>query len=174
MRLFIISGKSGTGKNELANMIKEYYEVKNEKSLITEYSKYVKIMAREALNWDGTREHKPRKFLQDMGQVFRATLGEDIFIKRMQEDIQVYSQYYDNIIISDARLKKELNMMKEKYSECYTIHLTSNIKNSLTLVEQNHITETELDNYNMVDYQLDSSDLNKLKISIENILEVIK
>ena len=174
MRLFIISGKSGTGKNELANMIKEYYAKKNEKSLITEYSKYVKIMAREALNWDGTRENKPRKFLQDMGQIFRQTLGEDIFIKRMQEDIQVYSQYYNNIIISDARLKKELTMMKEKYSECYTIHLTSNKGNRLTLAEQNHITETELDNFSMVDYELDSSDLNKLKISIENILEVIK
>ena len=174
MRLFIISGKSGTGKNELANMIKQHYENIGEKSLITEYSKYVKIMAREALNWDGSRENKPRKFLQDMGQVFRQTLGENIFINRMQEDISVYEKYYDNIIISDARLKNELIMMKEKYVNCYTIHLISTKGNTLTIDEQQHITETELDDYNKIDYQLDSSNLNQLKTNIENILEVIK
>lgn len=174
MRLFIISGKSGTGKNELAKMIAKYYDTKGEKSIITEYSKYVKVMAREALNWDGSRATKPRKFLQDMGQVFRETLGYDVFIKRMQEDIMVYEKYYNNIIISDARLKGELTLMKEKYPNCYTIHLTSNIENNLTTDEKNHITETELDNFNLIDYQLDSSDLNKLKREIENILEVIK
>ena len=91
MRLFIIGGKSGTGKNELANMIKTYYQNMGEKSLITEYSKYIKLMAKEMVNWDGKRETKPRKFLQDMGTLMRQRNGEDVFIKRMQEDIKIYN-----------------------------------------------------------------------------------
>jgi hypothetical protein len=174
MRLFIIGGKSGTGKNELANMIKTYYQNMGEKSLITEYSKYIKLMAKEMVNWDGKRETKPRKFLQDMGTLMRQRNGEDVFIKRMQEDIKIYNIYYDNIIISDARLDNELSLMKDKYDNCYTIHLVSNHKNDLNTSEKNHITETELDNYPDFDYVIDSSDLDELNKKIINILEVIK
>src|SRR5574344_1908113 len=171
MRLFIISGKSGTGKNELANHIKKYYDNKHINSIITEYSKYVKLMAREVLNWDGLALDKPRTYLQDMGSEYRRILGRDIFINRMQEDILIYEHHYDNVIISDARLINELKLMKEKYPKCYTFHLTSNRKNTLNEEEKKHVTETELDDYNDIDYKLDSSDLNKLYSEVDKILE---
>ena len=174
MRIFIIGGKSGTGKNELAKIIKGYYDTKNEKSIITEYSKYVKVLAREMLNWNGEINTKPRKFLQEMGSMMRQKLGEDIFIKRMQDDIIIYEDYYDNVIISDARLINELELMKNKYANVYTIHLISNHKNNLDEEEKHHITETELDNYHNYDYEIDSSNLEELNKNIIDILEVIK
>src|SRR5574344_1050344 len=174
MKLFIIGGKSGTGKNELAKMIKKYYDGLGEKSIITEYSKYIKLYAHEMLNWDYDLKTKPRKFLQDMGEDIRKTISPNIFIKRMQEDILIYQKYYDNIIICDARLITEFTLMKTKYKNCYTIHLKSDLENQLNNDERKHITENELDNYLDTDYILFNNSLTKLNMDIVKILEELE
>jgi hypothetical protein len=173
MRIFIIGGKSGCGKNELATMIKNYYDALGEKSVITAYSKYIKLYAMEMLNWDGSLQTKPRKFLQEMGEEIRKNIAPNFFIKRMQEDILIYQKYFDNIIIADARLIPEFTLMKAKYPNCYTIHLICNRENNLTKEEKNHITEKELENYTDADYNLTNTSLTELKIKITKILEEI-
>ena len=170
MRIFVIGGKAGSGKNTVAEYIKEYYDSKNEKSIITEYSKYIKLFAKEMLNWD-YKEPKPRKFLQDMGELARKTITADVFVRRMQEDILIYQKYYQNIIISDARLIPELTLMKVKYPKCYLIHVIGSEKENLTEEEKNHITELELDNYKDFDYEIINNDLDKLKEEVNTILE---
>ena len=44
MRLFVIGGKSGSGKSALAKLIKEHYNKLEEKTIITEFSKYLKTI----------------------------------------------------------------------------------------------------------------------------------
>ncbi|MBR1416668.1 MAG: hypothetical protein IJ572_02500 [Bacilli bacterium] len=172
MRLFIIGGKANVGKNTLAKYIKEYYDEKDEKSIITEYSKYVKLMANEMIDWYGKK--KPRLFLQNLGEEIRKTIDPNIFIERMKEDILIYQKYYNNIIICDARLIPELTLMKTKYSKCYTIHLISKRENNLTNEEKNHITETEFDNYKNFDFELENNSLDELKNKVYEMLDKIK
>lgn len=173
MRLFIIGGKANVGKNTLAKYIKEYYDIQGEKSIITEYSKYVKLVANEMIDWKKNNK-KPRAFLQDLGEEYRNTIDPNIFINRMKEDIMVLQKYYQNIIICDARLIPELTLMKTKYPNCYTIHLIGNRENNLTDSEKNHITETEFDNYKDFDYTLENNDLSKLKKDLYKVLGDLK
>lgn len=173
MRLFIIGGKANVGKNTLAKYIKEYYDERDEKSIITEYSKYIKLLANEMIDWEA-KNKKPRKFLQDLGEEYRRTIGSNIFIERMKEDILVMQKYYQNIIICDARLIPELTLMKTKYPNCYTIHLISNNDNNLSIEEKNHITELEFDNYKDFDYELINTSFDKLKSDIYKILDNIE
>ena len=170
MRLFIIGGKANVGKNTLAKYIKEYYDKNDEKSIITEYSKYIKLLADEMIDWEA-KNKKPRKFLQDLGEEYRKIIGSNVFIERMKEDILVLQKYYQNIIICDARLIPELTLMKTKYPNCYTIHLKSNIENNLTNEEKNHITEKEFDEYNDFDFELENVTLDKLKNDLYKILD---
>lgn len=170
MRLFIIGGKANAGKNELAKMIKEYYDKKDEKSIITEYSKYVKLVADEMINWEG-RESKPRSLLQSLGEEYRKVCGPSIFVDRMREDISIFQRYYQNIIICDARLIPELTLMKTKYSKCYTIHLLNKRESVLTEAEQHHVTETEFDHYKDFDFTLENIDEEQMKKDIFKILE---
>ena len=170
MRLFIIGGKANAGKNVLAKMIKEYYDKKDEKSIITEYSKYVKLIAEEMINWEG-REHKPRTLLQNLGEEYRKAIGPSVFVDRMREDITIFQKYYQNVIICDARLIPELTLMKTKYSNCYTIHLINNRESKLSESEQHHITETEFDHYKDFDYTLENKDEDQLRRDIFKILE---
>ena len=173
MRIFIIGGKSGSGKTNLAKMIKDYYDKENKKSVITEYSKYLKLFAKEMVNWNFS-EPKPRKFLQDIGIFIRKNIDPDFLINRMQEDLLVYEKYYDNVIISDARFIDELEVIKSKYPDTYTIHLINTNDNNLKDSEKNHISEISLDDYLEADYTIEISSLEELESEIETILEEIK
>ena len=78
MKVFLITGKAGCGKNEVANIIKR----KLDKTVITGLSKYIKLFALELTNWDGNDNNKPREFLQTMGDKLRAC-REDYLTKRL-------------------------------------------------------------------------------------------
>ena len=108
MRVILIAGKAGSGKSYLGNCLVEFAKSRGLRALQTEYSKYIKLYAREILGYDGQRENKPRTFLQETGVFLRKQFGEDFFVKRMLEDFSVYENYVDLVVISDVRLKQEI------------------------------------------------------------------
>lgn len=170
MQIFLIAGKSGSGKDEIAKIIKNYYEKNDKKVVITGFSKYIKLFAMEILDWDG-KNPKPRKFLQDFGVEARKS-NERIFINRMLEDIILYQKYCDILVIADVRLIKEIEILKREVTDVYTIHVIADkSKNKLTEEEQRHITEIELDNYQDFDYQITNNFDTTLKDSVFKILE---
>ena len=73
MKIYLVAGKAGSGKGEVAKIIKEHYLSLKKKPVITEYSKYLKLYASEILGWNGG-EPKPRKFLQDLGVTIRENI----------------------------------------------------------------------------------------------------
>lgn len=172
MKIFLIAGKSGSGKSTVAKIIKDYYEEKKQKTIITEYSKYLKIYAKEMLGWNGDDQKKPREFLQEMGSYIRQNLGmPNLFIERMATDFKIYSKFIDTIVISDVRLPEEIDFMKERYPHTYAILVEKETpSNSLTPKEAAHITEHALDNYNNFDYIISNSDENLLK---DKVLEIL-
>ncbi len=174
MKVFLIAGKSQTGKGEIAQRIKNYYNKKNQKSIITEYSKYIKLFAKEMTSWDGQEIKKPRKFLQDMGYFIRSNLNmPNFFISRMKEDIKIYEHFFDNIIISDVRYPEEINQIKKEYSNVYAIQVTRNYKNNLKKEEQEHESEHALENYKNFDFIIENDQIDELNKKINEILENI-
>lgn len=173
MKIFIISGKAKSGKNEVAKIIKEYYQKYEQKTVITAYSKYLKIFAHEILNWDYKENDKPRTFLQNIGMDIRNKYGYDFLINRMMEDINIYQDYVQNIVISDARLPIEIEQIKDNYDQVCTIHVIG-AENKLTKEQQDHYTEHALDEYNKFDYVIDNNDnIESLKIKVEQILNEV-
>ena len=85
MRIFVIAGKSGSGKNTTAKLIKKYYDTKGQKTIITEFSKYLKMYAYEFLgSYD--ESNKPRKFLQKLGDEVRKINNVYQFINSRRKD----------------------------------------------------------------------------------------
>ena len=89
MKIFVVGGKSGSGKGEVAKMIEEYYIYKLKKAVVTEFSKYLKNFAKELTDWDGVSQRKPRDFLQQFGSKIRE-YDKYFFTKRMIEDVNIY------------------------------------------------------------------------------------
>ncbi|HAB66901.1 MAG TPA: hypothetical protein DCE23_05995, partial [Firmicutes bacterium] len=142
MKLFLIAGKAGSGKNEVADIIKKNLN----NSIVTGFSKYIKLFALEFTNWDGRDFHKPRAVLQSIGDTLRS-VREDFLTKRIKEDLLVYKKLgIENVIVSDVRLINEIEYFKkEKDIEVITIRVnTKTSKKNLNESEKNHRTELEL------------------------------
>jgi phosphomevalonate kinase len=166
MKVILISGKAGSGKDEVAKLLKMYLG----NTVITKLAKYIKLFATEMTDWDGKEDDKPRTFLQEMGDNLRL-LDKNFLTKRMIEDLKLYEKFYDYVIISDVRLVNEIEYIKANYLNVVTIRV--NAKDStrkLTEKEKEHITETELDNYNNFDYVIENDFKDDLKDEVKEIL----
>ena len=170
--IYIIGGKAKHGKDTFSAYLKKVYENHGKKVIITQLAKYIKYYAREMTGWDLSEETKPREFLQQLGTgVIRQKLKkDDLFIKRMIDDIEIFSYFYDVIIISDVRLKKEIYDLKKAYPNIKVIHIVRpDFDNGLTEEQKNHPTEKDLDDFNEFDIDVVNTTLEELEKSAEKI-----
>lgn len=169
--IYVLSGKAKSGKNTAADIIQNYYNDK--KCVQVSFAYYLKQYVKKITNWDGLDETKPRTLLQSLGiDLIKNKIDDKLLIRRTIEDIFVYSYFYDVIIITDARLIDEVEAIKNKFDKVITIRINrSNYDNKLSLNEKNHITETNLDNYNNFDYIIENEEIEK---KILKIMEEIK
>lgn len=169
-KIFILSGKAKSGKNMVADFIEEYYSDK--KCIQLSYAYYLKQYIKKITNWDGKEENKPRDLLQSLGIDLIKKINQKLLIRRVMEDIKVYSYFYDVIIVTDARLKEEVEEPKNIFN-CITIRINKN-DNNLTDKQRKHITETDLDNYQKFDYIIENKDINETKKQMIDILKEVK
>ena len=170
--IYIISGKAKHGKDTFSAYLKDVYERHGKKVIITQLAKCIKYYAREMTGWDLSEETKPREFLQQLGTgVIRQKLKkDDLFIKRMIDDIEIFSYFYDVIIISDVRLKKEIYDLKKAYPNIKVIHIVRpDFDNGLTEEQKNHPTEKDLDDFNEFDIEVVNTTLEELEKSVKKI-----
>ena len=170
--IFIISGKAQAGKDTTANFIKEYALNNNLKTINLQFSSYIKMYAKGITNWDGSEDNKPRTLLQSLGEDIRTNIDKYFFINRIKEDIIVYSNYFNIITISDARLPEELDKIKEFFPKAIKIHIIRpNFNPYKTVEEKNHPTELALDNYQKFEYLIENdSTLDNLKMKVNELL----
>ena len=156
-KIFILSGKAKSGKNYVADIISDYYK----NSIQISYAYYLKQYVKKITNWDGEEATKPRDLLQSLGIDLIKKIDKELLIRRVMEDIKVYSYFFDVIIVTDARLKEEIDIPKKLF-KCVTIRINGK-DNDLTLEQKNHITETDLDDYKF-DYVINNTKDEVLKI----------
>lgn len=171
-RIYLISGKARHGKDTFSGYLKEYYEKNGKKVIITQLAKYIKYYAREITGWDLSEETKPRELLQILGtDIIREKLGkDDLFIKRMIDDIEIFSCFYDAIIISDVRFKREINDLRERFNDLVAINIfRPDFDNGLTEEQKQHKSEIDLDDYDKFDVKIINTTLEELKKSAEKV-----
>lgn len=175
-KIFIVSGKARHGKDTTCAYIKEVCEKNNLKVINLSFGSYIKEYVKKITGWDGSEETKEtvRTMLQQVGtEVVRDNIDENFFVKRLMDDIKVYSYFFDIVTVSDARLENEIEIPKANFSNVISINvIRTNFESNLSLTEQKHRTETGLDNYNNYDYQIiNDSTLEELKQKVENLIE---
>lgn len=165
--IFVLSGKAKSGKNLIADKIKNYY--KNKRCIQISYAFYLKNYVKNIYGWSGSEEDKPRELLQKIGiDLIKNKIDSNLLIRRVCEDIKIYSYFYDIIIITDARLKDEIEIPKRLFNNVVTIRIDSiYYDKKMTIEQMNHITETNLDNYDKFDYII--NDFDKLEEILSKI-----
>ena len=176
-KIIIISGKARQGKDTLSKYIKEAYEENNKKVINLTYAFYLKEYVKKITYWDGEESTKPRDILQTLGtEIIKEKIDKYFFTKRMITDIEVYSYYFDVIIISDARFVEEIEEIKKVYKNTTVIRIIRpNYDNKLTDKEKNHKSEIDLDDdYDKMDYVvINDLDLQDLKMKAKKIVEEV-
>lgn len=168
MILYVIAGKAKSGKDTLANIISEYY--KDKKILKYSATKYLKDYTKLLTLWDCSEEKKPRDFMQMFGLKIKEKYP-DFFIKRIEEDINFLSDFYDIIIVTGVRLVKELEFFQNNFNSVL-IKIERKYENGLTEKQKNDITEVDVDNYFKYDYILENNgSIDELK---EEFLKVVR
>ncbi len=147
MKIFLIGGKANSGKDSTADYITKYYREKGKDVVNIQIAYYIKMYAKQIAKWDGDNETKPRQLLQDLGtELIRKQIDEYFFIKRILQDIDIYSRYFDVITISDGRLPEEFEEITKAYPETVTIHVTRpGYVSHLTKGQKAHLTEALVD-----------------------------
>ncbi len=172
-KIIILSGKARAGKDTTMNFLNEIYS----NIIQLQYGSYIKEYAKKISNWDGSEETKPRELLQQLGtNIIRENIDNKFFIKKMIDDIKVYSYFFDTIVISDARFKIEIDDIKNTFNNVIAVRIERpNFDNGLTSDQKKHPSEIDLDDYNKFDYKLiNDGTLEDLKKKVEKLVEVIE
>lgn len=152
----ILSGKSGAGKDMLAQFMKEELEKHNMRVLIIHYADALKWILKDYFNWDGKKDEVGRTLLQRVGtDIVRAThpgYWTGIVVGLIQS-LEPYSDF-DVAIVPDARFSNEIDIALENLQNCVAVRIertntdgTEWINPQLTEEQRQHPSETSLDCY---------------------------
>ena len=173
MKIYLISGAARNGKDTIGDFLTEEYNKRNKKVCRSQISKYIKLYVKDYFGWDGSEETKPRELLQTLGtNVIREKLNKPkFFVNRTIEDIEILSHFFDVIIISDIRFPVEIEEIKKVYDDVVSINVKRiNFETELTTKQQNHKTETALNDYDNFDYRVINDTLEQLEIDVVDIV----
>lgn len=171
MKVILISGKAQHGKDTTANILKDYFESKNKKVLITHYGDLVKYICKTLFNWNGEKDKAGRELLQRVGTDNIRKVYPEFWVRHIYELLTVFNGEWDYVIIPDCRFPNEIEIFSEGGFNTITIRVNRiNFKSPLTIEQQHHSSETSLDHY-IFDYKIDSeSGVENLKTEVMKIV----
>ncbi len=173
-KIFILGGKARQGKDTICEYIQDYYE--NKKCLYLPNNYYMRDYAKRITGWSGEDATKPRELLIELADLARKNINEHYYIERTLQDIEIFSYYFDIIIISDARFPYEMTLPKERFKNVITIMVKRpNYESSLTNGIKLHETETSLNDFKDYDYEIiNDGNLEDLKVKTFKLLDEIE
>ena len=164
MKVIMISGKAGHGKDTVAQLMKEQLEQQGEKVLIIKFGDAVKWFAREYYGYTGIKDTKERALLQYIGtEMMRAY--DEYYWGRIVSEFIAANKDFTYALIPDWRFYTEREAILAANKKCYTLRIErpNFINPNMTEEQLKHISETELDNY-CFDYIIyNSGDLSDLR-----------
>ena len=173
MKVIMISGKAGHGKDQFATFLKNKLEEHNKTVLIIKFGDPVKWLAQNYLGWNGEKDEKGRSLLQHFAtDTVRAqfpTYWADIIAKFIAAENK-----WDYILIPDWRFINEFETISLYNHDIITLRVNRFDLNGKPYYNSNmrihqltHISECELDNFNFEYIVENRSDLVALEESAD-------
>lgn len=167
MKVILISGKAGSGKDTAAQMLRHIYEDCGKRVLVAHFADLVKYIARTYFGWDGRKDEAGRALLQRVGTDEIRQAEPNFWCGFLTKLLSIYRDRWDCVIIPDARFKNEVS--DETWTGFDTVHLRierSNNPNALHGAAAEHISETDLDDEEPDCYILNYGSIAHLWLSV--------
>lgn len=172
MKVILISGKAQNGKDTTASILKQTLVDNGDKVLITHYADLLKYICTNYFGWDGKKDDKGRQMLQYVGTDVIRKQNPTLWVDFVAMILKYFKGNWDYVIIPDCRFPNEITRMIEAGFD--TIHLRvhrPNFESPLTQEQQNHPSETALDDFGADVYIENDSTLTDLKYKIRKWVE---
>lgn len=148
MKVFAISGKAQHGKDTFGKMLCEKLREKGASVLVVHYGDYLKLVAKEYFEWSGNKDEEGRTLLQIVGTDIIRNTDENFWVNIVEELLTVLEGQFSFAIIPDTRYPNEIEFLKMFKHDVTSIRINrTNYISPLTEEQQNHISETALDNF---------------------------
>lgn len=179
MEVLIISGKSGSGKDTFANLVKDELENNNKSCIILHYADLVKYYARQYYNWNGEKDEIGRTLLQTLGTNKVRKVFPNYWAETIAKFLAAIPNDFDCALIPDARFPNEIEIVKHFNPQAKAIHIervnddgSLYLNPNLTQEQLNHPSETSLDDYVDFDYIIENynSDITFLQDAVPTVL----
>lgn len=167
MKVILISGKAQNGKDTTASILKQTLVDNGDRVLITHYADLLKYICTNYFGWDGKKDDKGRQMLQYVGTDVIRKQNPTLWVDFVAMILKYFKGNWDYVIIPDCRFPNEITRMIEAGFD--TIHLRvhrPNFESPLTQEQQNHPSETALDDFGADVYIENDSTLTDLKYKI--------
>lgn len=146
MKVICISGKAQHGKDTTANFMKEVLEADGYTVLLTHYGDLVKYICKTFFGWNGVKDEYGRDLLQHVGTDVIRSQNPDYWVGFIHSILEFFPDEWDYVIIPDCRFPNEIDFMRNTGED--TIHIRvdrPDFESPLTIEQQQHISETALD-----------------------------
>lgn len=190
MKVIMISGKSMSGKDTVAKIMKQKLEQQGlEKRVLTiHFADLVKFYATQYFNWNGEKDETGRSLLQEIGTTVMRGRYPEYWAEIIGKFIDAYTipehSFFDYILIPDWRFINEYEVVYDyaaiQNNETITIRVNRFnddkpfINPNMTEDQINHISECELDSFAFNWIIENKGTIKDLEDSVEVILENIE
>ena len=178
MKVIMMSGKSGSGKDAVANAFTTKLEARNNRVLTIHFADLVKFYAIIYYKWNGEKDEAGRKLLQTIGTEMMRAYELDYWADIAAKFIDAAADDFDIALIPDWRFVNEYERVCH-YNEnvCairierYNLDGTAYVNPSMTTEQLRHVSETQLDKF-AFDYIIENREgLEALEDSVDVIIE---
>ncbi len=173
--IILISGKASVGKTTVGDFLDELLSEVPLNVTSMGFADDLKKVATGVFNWDGRKDSKGRKLLQQIGFIGRE-YNKNIWVEKLLGEIDNASIFFPDItIIDDWRFLNEAKYFEEGLYDVFKVNVASDIRGGLTGELGEDISETELDKYEDYDYIVENNykTLEELKKECEKLVNIL-
>ena len=148
MKVICISGKAGHGKDTAAQYLKEQLELGENRVLVAHFGDLVKYVCSTFFDWDGQKNEAGRELLQTIGTDIVRDEDPDYWVRFVANMLRFFEPAWDYVLIPDTRFFNEVEyLIKSGFDVTHIRIVRDNYVSDMPEEQQNHISETALDDY---------------------------
>jgi len=151
MKIICIAGKARNGKDTGGVFLKE--ALGGSKCVIVHYADLLKFICKQYFGWNGEKDEYGRTLLQVVGTDKVRRKDPDYWVRFVKSLSELFDGEWDYMVIPDCRFPNEIDKLKGGNNQVISIKIERDgFTSPLTAEQQQHLSETALDNYAGFDY----------------------
>lgn len=172
MKIIAISGHAQNGKDTMAAILRRKLEENGEKVLIAHYADLLKHICKAFFAWDGNKDEHGRQLLQYVGTDVIRGQAPDYWVDFIISILKMFDGEWDYVLIPDSRFPNEIDKLRDSgFCVEHVRIVRPHFISPLTKEQQQHPSETALDNVAPDRYIINDGTLDDLDAAINTYMK---